>query len=263
MRKTALVTGTSSGIGRDIARELAARGYDLIMVARREQRLLELQAELQSAFAIEALPLPCDLTDREQLSALFARASAWLEGRRLDVLVNNAGMGVWAEFAKQQNSTSHQNIDLNITALTILSHDFVQYARQNNTPAYILNVASLAAILPTPRYSVYSASKIYVLRLSDIMSYELRHSNISISCICPGGVPTEFMSKSGQDMKTDFGMMQSTTVAKLAVAGMFAKKRVIVPGWINKISALLRFMPRFVAMPVILKTMQSVVHNGE
>lgn len=262
MRATALVTGTSSGIGRDIARELAAKGYDLIIVARREQRLIELAAEIEQQHPVQVLSLPCDLTNREALNALFSRCEDFLQaGRRLDVLVNNAGMGVWAEFERQQNSTSQQNIDLNITAVTTLCHDFIKVAKEHGGSAYILNIASLAAILPTPRYAVYSASKIFVLRLSDILAYELRHSNISISCICPGGVLTEFMSNSGQNMKTDFGMMSSKSVAKIAVEGMFAKKRRIIPGFINKLSALLRFTPRFIAMPAILHTMKSVVHN--
>lgn len=262
LRKTALVTGSSSGIGVDLARELAQRGYDLILVARREERLRELAAELKGAHGVESLVLPCDLADRAQLNGLMARAEPWLrDGRELRVLVNNAGSGVWDWFEKQNAAISQRDIDLNITALTTLCHDFVARVRTQDGNSFILNIASLAAMLPTPRFAVYSASKSYVLRFSEILAYELRHTGISVTCTCPGGVMTEFMQHAGQDLKGETGMMASADVAKLAIAAMLRGEAVHVPGMLNKVSTLARFLPRALQLPVVERSMLVTVQD--
>lgn len=261
-KHSALVTGTSSGIGRDIARALAAKGFDLILVARRKERMDELAHELKNQYSTECLVLPCDLSDREQLNGLMSRTHDWLaQGRVLTVLVNNAGTGVWAPFEKQSADISQRDIDLNVIAPTTLTHAFIDVAKAHQQPAYILNVASLAGLLATPEYAVYSSTKSYMVRFSEILKHELRKTNISITCICPGGVLTEFMSKSGQDMKSDFGMMTSQSVADIGVASLFKKKLIVVPGLLNKVSALVRFLPRCVRLPVVHFTMSSAVHN--
>lgn len=261
-KQTAFVTGTSSGIGRDIALALASKGYDLILVARRKERMDELAQELKNQHGVESLVLPCDLSDREQLNALMSRTHDWLaQGRCLTVLVNNAGTGVWAPFEKQSPGISQRDIDLNVIAPTTLTHAFIDVAKGHGQPAYILNVASLAGLLATPEYAVYSSTKSYMVRFSEILNYELRKTNISITCICPGGVLTEFMDNSGQDMKSDFGMMTSESVAHIGVGSLFKKKLIVVPGLLNKLSALVRFLPRTIRIPVVHLTMSSAVHN--
>lgn len=263
MQKTALVTGTSSGIGQDIARNLAKRGYDLILVARREERLLELAQELEKAFSVKCLVLACDLTAREQLDGLLGRAESWLsEGRALSVLVNNAGSGVWAYFDKQGADIAQRDIDLNVTALTTLSSQFVQIAKAHKQPSYILNVASVAGILPTPRYAVYSSTKAFVMRLSELVAYELRDTNVSVTCVCPGGVLTEFMDHSGQNLKGELGMMKSDVVADQAVKAMFKGKLFLVPGLLNKLSTLVRFLPRCIKLPAVERSMLLTVEDN-
>lgn len=262
LRKTALVTGCSSGIGADIARELAARGFDLVLVARRADRLAALATELSGRHGVATHVLPCDLADREQLNALMPRLAPWLaEGRALRVLVNNAGSGTWDWFERQDAATSQRDIDLNITALTTLCHAFLPFARAHGEPSHILNIASIAAFLPTPRFAVYSASKSYVLRFSEILAYELRDTRISVTCTCPGGVMTEFVANAGQTLKGDTGMMAPADVARLAVAAMLRGEAVHVPGFLNKASALARFLPRALKMPVVERGMLVTVQD--
>lgn len=262
MRKTALVTGSSSGIGQDMARELAARGFDLILVARRRERLEALAAELQQAHGVASLVLDCDLADRARLDGLMARSAGFLaQDRYLAALVNNAGTGVWDWFERQDAAVSQRDIDLNITALTTLCHAFLPLARAHGQPAYILNIASLAAFLATPRFAVYSATKSYVLRFSEILSYELRDSPISVTCACPGGVMTEFMGLAGQELKGETGMMASADVARLAIDAMLAREVVHVPGLLNKASALARFLPRALQLPLVERSMLVTVQD--
>lgn len=261
-RHAALVTGASSGIGADIARELARRGLNVILVARRRERLQSLAAELE-ALGVSALVLDCDLADREQLNGLMARTEGWLaqHGLVLTVLVNNAGTGVWDWFENQTREISQRDIDLNVTALTTLCHDFVGLAKAHGAPSHILNIASLAAMLPTPRFVVYSATKAYVQRFSEILDYELRHSNVRVTCSCPGGVLTEFMEHAGQDLKGETGMMASADVARLAVQAMFAGQVVHVPGMLNKLSTLVRFLPRPLKIRLVEKSMLVTVQD--
>lgn len=262
MRKTAMVTGSSSGIGQDMARELAARGFDLILVARRRERLEALAAELKQAHGRDSLVLPCDLANRAELDGLMARTQDFLAGGRyLAALVNNAGAGVWDWFERQEAAISQRDIDLNITAPTTLCHAFLPVARAHGQAAYILNIASLAAYLPTPRFAVYSATKSYVLRFSEILAYELRGSPISVTCACPGGVMTEFTAQAGQELKGETGMMASAEVARLAVEAMLAREVVHVPGLLNKASALGRFLPRALQLPLVERSMLVTVQD--
>lgn len=258
----ALVTGASSGIGQDIARELAQRGHDLILVARRRERLDELAREITAATGVSCLVLPCDLADRDQLNGLMARTQDWLAaGRHLTVLVNNAGTGVWENFDQQSAAISQRDIDLNVTALTTLCHGFVALAQEHGQPAHILNIASLAAMLPTPRFAVYSATKSYVLRLSEILAYELRDSRIRVTCACPGGVLTEFMEMAGQELKGEVGMMRPDEVARLSVDAMFEGRTVFVPGLLNKASTLARFLPAALKIRLVERSMRVTVKD--
>jgi uncharacterized protein len=261
-KHTALVTGASSGIGVDIARELARRGLNLVLVARRRDRLEALAAELEG-MGVKAVALECDLADRAQLNALMARAGQWLSQQELilTVLVNNAGTGVWDWFENQSRDISQRDIDLNVTALTSLCHDFVEVAKAHGAPAHVLNIASVAAMLPTPRFAVYSATKAYVQRFSEILNYELRQTNIRVTCSCPGGVFTEFMEHAGQELKGDTGMMASADVARLSVEAMFAGQTVHVPGMLNKVSTLVRFLPLPLKLRLVEKSMLVTVQD--
>lgn len=261
--QAALVTGASSGIGRDIARDLARRGYHLLLVARRRDRLAELAGDLQRAHGIRCEILDADLADRAQLNGLTARATAWLsaQGLVLTMLVNNAGSGLWQWFEKQPRDIVQRDIDLNVTALTTLTHDFVALARAHGKPAQVLNIASLAALLPVARYTVYGGTKAYVLQFSEILRYELRDSNIGVTCVCPGGVKTEFVELAGQELKGDTGMMESAEVARLAVDAALRGDARYIPGVLNKASALVRFLPRALKLPIVEKSMLIAVQD--
>lgn len=261
--KAALVTGASSGIGMDIARDLAGRGYHLVLVARRRERLDQLAAELSQRHGIRCEVLPCDLADRAQLNGLMARATAWLDGQGLvlTMLVNNAGSGLWEWFDKQPREVVQRDIDLNVTALTTLTHDFVALAKAHGKPSQVLNIASIAAMLPVARYTVYSGTKAYVLQFSEILRYELRHSNIAVTCVCPGGVKTEFVALAGQELKGDAGMMESPEVARLAVDAALRGDVKYIPGVLNKVSALVRFLPRAIKLPIVEKSMLVTVQD--
>lgn len=261
--QAALVTGASSGIGRDIARELAARGHHLALVARRRERLAELAADLQQAHGIRCEVLAADLADRAQLNGLMARATAWTsaQGLTLTLLVNNAGTGLWEWFEKQPRDVMQRDIDLNVTALTTLTHDFVAMAKAHGKPARIMNVASLVAFLPAPRYTVYGGTKAYVRQFSDVLRYELRKTNITVTCVCPGGVKTEFVELAGQELKGDTGMMESPEVAKLAIDATLRGDMFYIPGFFNRLSALVRFLPRALRLPIVEKSMLVTVQE--
>lgn len=261
-RHAAMVTGASSGIGVDIARQLAERGLNVILVARRRERLEVLATELQQ-HGVETLVLECDLADRQQLNGLMPQVVQWLQTRQLTltVLVNNAGTGVWDWFENQPREVSQRDIDLNVTALTTLCHDFIALAQAHGKPSHILNISSLAALLPTPRFAVYSATKAYVKRFSEILQYELRQSNIRVTCSCPGGVLTEFIEQAGQELKGDTGLMSSADVARLAVQAMFAGQLIHVPGMLNKISTLVRFLPYPLKIRLVEKSMLVTVKD--
>lgn len=259
---TALVTGASSGIGRDIARELARRGHDLILVARRRERLDELAGELEQS-GMSCHVLTCDLADREQLNGLMAQADAWLTRREQDltILVNNAGTGVWDWFVNQDRATSQRDIDLNVTAPTTLCHDFIDRAKQHGRQSYILNIASLAGLIPAPRFAVYSGTKSYVVRFSEVLAYELRDSAISVTASCPGGVLTEFMDHAGQTLKGNTGMMTSEEVARLSVEAMLNRRSVYIPGLLNRTSGLTRILPRSLRLRLVEKGMLMTVED--
>ena len=262
-KQAALVTGASSGIGSDIARELASRGYNLVLVARRKERLADLATELVQKHGVQCQVLDADLANREQLNGLMARAQAWLDGAglTLTMLVNNAGSGLWEWFDKQPRDVVQRDIDLNVTALTTLTHDFVHLAKGHGQPAQVLNIASIAAMLPVARYTVYSGTKAYVLQFSEILRYELRHTNIGVTCVCPGGVKTEFVELAGQKLKGDTGMMESPEVARLAVEAALRGDVKYIPGAMNKVSALVRFLPRSIKLPIVEKSMLVTVQE--
>lgn len=254
--ETALVTGASSGIGQEIARELARRGYNLILVARRQERLEELANDLDNT-GVHCHVQPCDLADREQLNRLMEHADVWLaqHGQDLTVLVNNAGTGVWDWFVNQDRATTQRDIDLNCTATTTLCHDFIARARAHGKPSRILNIASLAGLLPTPRFAVYSGTKSYVTRFTEVLAYELKGTPISVTASCPGGVLTEFMDQAGQTLKSHTGMMKAEDVARLSVEAMFDGKTIHIPGGMNRLSGFTRLLPRGLRMKLVERGM--------
>lgn len=224
--KKAIVTGASSGIGREIALELSRKGYYIILVARREDRLKELLPRLANGGEIFA----CDLKSRENCEKLHET----YKNEEIGVLVNNAGFGVFGEFCETDLTRDLDMIELNICALHILTKLFLKDMLKRNE-GYILNVSSLAAFMSGPLMGAYYASKAYVLRLSRAVSKEIKHSNVKISVLCPGPVDTEFNRVAG----VRFAVKPQTPefVARLAVRRMLSGKFLTLPGATAKISA--------------------------
>ena len=217
----ALITGASSGIGRDMARYLASLGWDLILVARREDRLLELKQELSTNVRIIIL----DVGKQEDCYRLYEET----KDENVDMLVNNAGFGLAGEFVKTDLDTELNMIDVNIRAVHILTKLFVKdFAARDS--GYILNVASSAGFMPGPLLSTYYATKNYVLRLTEALYEELRRkgSRVKVSVLCPGPVNTEF----NQVAKVKFAIngISSEYCARTAINGVLTGKLVIVPG---------------------------------
>jgi short-subunit dehydrogenase len=189
MANTALITGASAGIGEELARIHAAQGGDLILVARREERLESLAAELRAEFSITVDVIASDLA-QPGAAALLAEAVA-AKGLVVDVLVNNAGFGGHGKFHDADLDREQRMIQLNITALTELTHLFLQGMVERGE-GKVLNVGSTAGFLPGPLQAVYYASKAYVNSFSQAIANELEGSGVTVTVLCPGPVATEF-----------------------------------------------------------------------
>ena len=245
----ALVTGASSGIGREIARVLAQRGYDLILTARRTDRLAALAAELP----VKVEVLPADLTDRAQVRTLWEK----VKGEDIDILVNNAGRGLFGPFDDTYLDTELEMLEVNIVALHTLMKLFLPKMKARGS-GRILNVASSAAFLPGPLLSSYYASKAYVLRLSEAVAEELRRagSGVTISVLCPGPVPTEFDQVA--DVRFSIPGTDSRMVARLAVEGTLRGQLLILPGARMKA---VHFFQRFVPDKILARLCWEVQHR--
>lgn len=194
-RPIALVTGASSGFGSGFARRFAAEGYDLVLLARRENRLAELAAELQQTGA-QAHILPTDLTDPKAVAAIPARLDE--AGIRLDALVNNAGFGTYGQFSEADPDRIADEIAVNVTALTLITRALLPQLLQ--APAGILvNISSTAAFQPGPNIAVYAATKAYVRSFTEALWQETRGSGLRVLNIAPGPANTEFFEVAGSD----------------------------------------------------------------
>jgi short-subunit dehydrogenase len=263
MKKVAIVTGASSGIGRDIAIQLARESYHLVVTARRKERLEDLKKQIESQTQSSCYVLACDLTNRSSLQNLIDESLKWSEsiGGELSVLVNNAGSGVWDRFIEIPVETSQRDIDVNVVALTTLSYHFIREVKKKGNEASILNIASMAAFMPVANYAVYSATKAYVKHFSEVLDYELKETNISVTCVCPGGVKTEFVELAGQRLKDEKGIMSSPEVAKYSVVAMKKKKLIAVPGLLNRLSLSIRHLPNTILIPLVEKMMSLAVEK--
>ena len=233
-RPLALVTGASSGIGAEIARELAGRGYDLVLVARRTAELDALARELTplgSTVAVHSV----DLADRSALESLCETAASL----PIDMLVNNAGLGAYGRFAESNVELEQRSIDVNMTALTRLSRAVLpgMIARGHGQ---IMNIASTAAFQPGPWMAVYFATKAYVLSLSSALGEELRGSGVTVTAICPGPTTSGFQAASVMDnsgLVDGRKLPTSAEVARYAVKATLAGKPIAIHGTANRFTA--------------------------
>jgi short-subunit dehydrogenase len=242
--KTALITGASSGMGADFARELAARGCLPILVARRADRLQELQKEIAARYGVSTEWISTDLAEPGAPQRLFDGLKA--HGRTVDVLINNAGYAVYGEFQAADWERTHQMLEVDIVALTHLTRLFAADMAARRF-GYILFIASTGAFQPTPMYAAYAAAKSYVLYLGEALHYELKGAGVGCTVLCPGVTRTEFFAVAGQEMTAfqHLTAMTSADTARIGIRAMLAKRSCVVAGWINALVAWgTRFAPR-------------------
>ena len=237
MAKTALITGASSGIGREIARNLYAKGFRCILCARREDRLKELAAELGE----NTMVVVCDLSKREECFALYEQ----VRDEKIGVLINGAGFGLFGRFCDTDLDTELRMIDTNITAVHILTKLFLKDFIARNS-GYIMNIASSAGLMSGgPYMSTYYATKAYAADFTSAIARELEEqgSKVHVCALCPGPVDTEFNDVAN----CTFGVkaISAKECSDIAVKGMFSGKTVIVPSAALKLAAVgAKLMPR-------------------
>ena len=242
--RTALVTGASSGMGIDFARELARRGANLVLVARRRDALEAVATEMRNSHGVEVRVRPADLSDAPSRERLYEELEA--EGSNVDMLLNNAGFGLFGRFVEADWNRVDQMLQVDMVALSHLTRLFAPGMIRRRW-GRILLIASTGAFQPSPSYASYSAAKSYVLSLGVALNYELRATGVSCTVACPGVTATEFFQVSGQrqTLYQRMTIMPSTKVANLALKGLFAQRPLVVIGRLNAFMAWsTRFMPR-------------------
>ena len=242
--ETALITGASSGIGAELARLAAADGCGLVLVSRRRERLEAMARELSVAHGISARVLTADLS-RPNASRRIA-GELENEGLRIDVLVNNAGLGLYGEFSKSDLDRQLEVLQVNAVALTELTRLLLPGMIERGR-GRVLNVASTAAFQPGPYMAVYYATKAYVLSFSEAIAEELKGTGVTVTALCPGPVTTEFQEVAGVDaaLFPKPLVMDAPEVARAGWEAARRGKRVVVPGVANKVlRQTVRFSPR-------------------
>jgi short-subunit dehydrogenase len=242
MTPVVLITGASSGIGAALARVFAAHGHELVLVARRQDRLNALADEIAAAGRSRPTVLAVDLERRDAASVIAAELSA--KAMEPAVVVNNAGFGLSGAAAAVSRDEQLAMIDVNVRALTELSLMFVDSLARHR--GGILNVASMAAFLPGPGMAVYYASKAYVLSFSEALHRELSDRGVRVTTLCPGPVPTEFQARSGMQLNAAARALELSAerVAQIGYDAFMRGKRVVVAGINNRIVvSLMRLVP--------------------
>lgn len=236
-----LITGASSGIGLDMARYLATKKHELILVSRDKERLEEIQQQLPTKVTI----IVADLANEQKVKELYILTKK----ENIDVLINNAGFGDFGYFTETDLSKEIDMINTNIKAVHILTKSFLKDMEKKDS-GYILNVASSAAFQPGPLMSTYYATKSYVYQLTEALYYEQKKkkSNVHISVLCPGPVSTNFNNVAG--VRFAVKPLTSSYVAKYAIDKLFEKKMLIIPGFTMKLA---KFLGRFVSEKFMLR----------
>lgn len=228
MVKTALITGASSGLGKEFAKIHAAKGGDLVLVARSEDKLNELKKELEEQYKISVKVIVKDLTEPNAPKEIYEQLKT--DKISVQYLINNAGFGGIGKFSERDLQSDLSMINLNIVALTALTHYFLQDFVKNND-GKILNISSTASLIPGPLQAVYYATKAYVTSFSDALAEELHDSNITVTSLLPGPTETQFGRISGMDKTPAFYKTASAKdVAQAGYKGMLNGKLNVIAG---------------------------------
>jgi uncharacterized protein len=250
---TCLITGASSGIGADIARELARRGHGVTLVARREERLQELAEELEGRHGVRVETIECDVTDSDGRDALRAQLDE--RGLTVEVLVNNAGFGSGGAFTELDGEKEALMVRTNVEAVVALTSAYLPAMVERGRGA-VLNLGSLIAFQPVPFQATYGASKAFVLSFTESLHEELRGTGVTVTALCPGPVRTEFGEAGGfggaDERIPGFMWLSSDDVAEAGVEGLEKGKRVVVPGELNWAGAISgQHLPRALLLPLL------------
>jgi hypothetical protein len=239
----ALITGAAKGIGKAIARELARKGYNLMLVDKDRKQLLKTEEEIESEFKVTVHVLPLDLTARYAMESLQNWTGS--HNSQLTIVVNNAGYGLGGAFEEMLLEDQLNIIDLNIKVQVSICHAYLPVLRKQ-PKAYLLNVSSTTAFQTVPYLNIYAATKVFVLSFTRGLRYELRKTPVSVSCLIPGSTDTyvEYWTKMGSSVKKKAVIcnMSHAEVGKIAVRGLFKGQAEIIPGFKNKLRG---FLPRF------------------
>lgn len=227
---TTLITGASSGIGEAFARKLATQGRNVLLVARSEDKLITLCNELGRQNSIRAQHVAMDLTEPDAPARLFDEAQQ--RGLTIDLLINNAGFGAFAEFTKVSLERQLNMIDLNIKALVDLTYRFIVPMRERKQGA-IINVASTAGFQPVPFMATYAATKSFVLCFSEALWEENRSYGVHVMALCPGATETNFFEAAHGEKPKGRVAQTSEEVVDTALSGLARRKNHIVSGWLN------------------------------
>ncbi|MFN3821469.1 MAG: SDR family NAD(P)-dependent oxidoreductase [bacterium] len=241
--RRALITGASEGIGRELAVVMGKKGWELILIARREKLLQELSQELKERFGAISYVFPADLSN-DNTSELIAQ---FISDNQLfpDCLVNNAGFGYYGEFSSHPYSLLKDMIEVNIKSLVLLTHLMLKSMIEKKS-GWIVNIASVAGFQPLPSMALYSATKSFVLNFSIAISHELKKTGIKVVCVCPGSTITGFarVASGGKDSRYTPASMSASQVAELTYKAIISGKTLTITGFHNRLSALIsRHLP--------------------
>jgi short-subunit dehydrogenase len=254
--RTALITGASSGIGLELAHLFARDGFRLVLLARNRNTLRQIGDDLQNRYSVTVRIEPKDLAHPSSPAELYQELQE--TGVLLDVLVNNAGFGLAGPFQQTDWAREAEMMQVNIVAATQLTKLFLPQIRARE--GKILNVASTAAFQPGPFMSVYYASKAYLLSFSEALAEELEGTGVTVTCLCPGPVKTNFQRRAyleGTGMMNSPMMVDVREVARAGYEGMKRGRRIVIPGWKNRVGVeMLRISPRRTVTKVVRKAQE-------
>ena len=259
-RKTALITGASSGIGYELTKLFAHDGYNLILVARNHKQLMQVADELKEKHGVSVKVISKDLSMASAPEEIFRELEQ--EAIEIDALVNNAGFATYGLFSETDLDAELQMMQVNMVTLTHLTKLLLPGMLQKRT-GKILNVASTAAFQPGPLMANYYATKAYVLSFSEALADELRGTGVNVTALCPGATESGFQKRANmQDSKLFTGkILDAQTVARIGYRGLMTNKTVVIPGLRNKILVeSVRFFPRKIVRRVV-RNMQESIHK--
>ena len=254
--KTALITGASSGIGLELAHVYAENSYNLFITARRENNLMELKKSIEGKHNVTVMYFPLDLSEPGSAEVLYAKTKEL--SIKFDILINNAGFGIYGEFLESDITQNEMMLNLNILSLTKLSKFYAEDMVKQGY-GHIVNIASTAAFQPVPYLAAYSATKAYVLNFSEALAYELKPKNVFVTAICPGATVSEFGQTAGfKEGEMQNNMPSSRDLAEFTFKEVKKKKVMSIHGAKN---GFLAFSQRFVPRNIITKISASMMKS--